>query len=183
MYVYGVADEDVAAYLALLVDEGWKVTQSSDTLFIAQLTIEDAGVAYIEIEYQGYVVITIYAMLDDLPLAEWPADDIADLLGDDVEDILPEYDGDNLGFYLLNDSYGYAVQVLLDEDVEEADALEYYITVVLDDAGYTEYGPDAYGDMKMVKSLFAHTLVPLVPSLSHSRNSIYSQLKALTLLS
>lgn len=147
MYVYGVDGNDLDDYLALLAEAGWMIGASGDNSYYAELIIPDQGLAYIEIAYDGYVTITIYGQMGDLPDDEWPADDIAELLGDSVTDVLPEYDGDNNGFYLLNDDFGYAVQVLLESGIEE-DALDYYIEILTDVAGYTEYGLDAYGDMQ-----------------------------------
>ena len=149
MYVYGATSAELADYLDALAVAGWMVSQTGEASWQAQLLIPDEGLATIEIAFGNYVTITIYGMLGDLPAAEWPADEIADILGDDVTDVLPEYDGDNNGFYLLNDSYGTAVQVLLEAGIEE-DALEYYITVLTEDYGYEEYGPDSYGDMQYI---------------------------------
>ena len=148
MYIYGPEADDFENYLEVLADAGWIVTQSGEYEYYAQLFIEDEGVAYIEVSFDDYVIVTIYAALGDLPVAEWPADEIAEALGDSVEDEVPPYEGDNNGFYFLNDTYGYAVQVLLDPGMEE-DALEYYAEA-LGDAGYIEYGPDAYGDMQYI---------------------------------
>ena len=149
MYVYGATSIELADYLDALAVAGWMVSQTGEASWQAQLLIPDEGLATIEIAFGNYVTITIYGMLGDLPAAEWPADEIADILGDDVTDVLPEYDGDNNGFYLLNDSYGTAVQVLLEAGIEE-DALEYYVAVLTEEYGYEEYGPDSYGDMQYI---------------------------------
>ena len=64
------------------------------------------------------------------PEEGWPTLTIAALLGHDITDILPEYTGANNGFRLLNDYFGTAVQVMVEEGTEDA-AIAAYEDILL----------------------------------------------------
>ena len=85
----------------------------------------------------GAIEVTFYAKLDAIPVAEFPAEDVAKLLGSDVTDTVPAYSGTNGGYSILNDYYGTAVVVEV-EAGKELDAVAAYIAQIKE-AGYTSY--------------------------------------------
>ena len=136
---------DAATYEQLLDGQGWEIVGQAWSQNVFQSPNHQMTVScYVQ---TSRVTLEIYWL--EQPTSEWPADRIAEELGDDITDVVPEYEGDNDGFLWLDDEYGVGVQVLFDDTVDEEEALEYYIDV-LKDAKYVEYGPDAYGDMQYI---------------------------------
>ncbi len=128
--VYGDSDlED--AYIDILLDNGWTATEGG--------YLSPNGDIFIEIEYDDFFEgLWIYISLYTPASTEWPASDIAEILGDDVTDVLPAFTGENDGFLILDDMYGTAVQVFLEEG-SEADAINAYIAI-LSEKGYKLVG-------------------------------------------
>ena len=149
MVIYGCDLNDLDDYLDVLDVAGWDITETGTDEYSCKLLIDDEGYGKIEVSYDSdysAIVILIYWALDPLPAAEWPADEIAEFLGTGITDVVPEFEGDNNGFTVLDDSYGFAIMVSVDKDKEE-DALEDYVDT-LTVALYTEYRANIYGDMQ-----------------------------------
>lgn len=139
MYVYGATEQDLVSYADSIKTSGWEVEKDSN-IYYAYLTIADKGIARLEFEYNAKynaAIFTIYFKLDPIPVKDWPADDIAALLGDYTIGTVPAYTGANKGFVILNDMFGTAVLVKVEKGSEEA-AIELYKTD-LANAGYTNY--------------------------------------------
>ena len=79
---------------------------------------------------ENVAMLTIYYISDADPEEGWPTLTIAALLGHDITDVLPEYTGANSGFRLLNDYFGTAVQVMVEEGTEDA-AIAIYEDILL----------------------------------------------------
>ena len=150
MIVYGSTTDDLPRYKAILEEQNWTV-KGSDNSYSAKKVIGTEGVARIEFAYDtlmGCVEVIIYFKLDPIPETNFPAAKIAELLGEDITDVVPAYTGTNEGFTILNDEAGTAVMVYVEEGTEN-DALAAYKTV-LTQAKYEEAGEDAHGDMRYV---------------------------------
>ena len=139
MYVYGATEQDLVSYADSIKTSGWEVEKDGN-LYCAYLTIADKGIAKLEFEYSAKynaAIFTIYYKLDPIPVADWPTDDIAALLGDYTIGTVPAFTGANKGFVILNDMFGIGVLVKVERGSEEA-AVESYKTD-LANAGYTDY--------------------------------------------
>ncbi|MCR5505891.1 MAG: hypothetical protein K6F07_02750 [Bacilli bacterium] len=133
-YAYGVnvygEESLLTTYQSILVEASW-VDDGNNTY---HSSAEDIQVELVYFE-DGYLSITISKYY--VPSLEWPAADIANLLGEDVTDTIPAYSGDNEGFILKNDNGYYTVEVLLAEDADIEQAIGSYITT-LTDAQWTD---------------------------------------------
>ena len=150
MIVYGASANDAEVYAEILDQAGWEV-EGSNGYYSAKFEIFLEGIARIEFNYDSdaqALVVTIYFQLDPIPEVNWPAAQIAELLGDEVTEVVPEYTGANKGFVVLNDDQGTAVVVQVDKGTE-IDAVAAY-AAILKAANYKEAGADAQGDMRYV---------------------------------
>lgn len=146
MYIYGAKSTDLVTYVNILTTAGWEVSLDGNT-YRAYLTIPDEGIARIEFAYsdkEGAIVVTIYYKLDPIPVIEWPAKEIADLLGEYLKDVVPEYTGTNQGFTILNDMFGTAVMVKVEKNSEDAAVSSYIQTLTTN--GYTALDVEEYGE-------------------------------------
>lgn len=115
-------------YAGILKTAGWTETEEGSYVFISpaediQVTLEFTYYG-LEIRVAGYTA----------PAAEWPAADIKALLPNSSKDSVPEYSGEASGYSILNDSYGTAVMVSVEEGTEDA-AITAYLSD-LEEAGY-----------------------------------------------
>ena len=138
------ADKDAVAamkeaYLDVLEDAGWEIV-GYDSYDNSPYLVSPDGTIQMNVWGTSTLYIDISAYV--APLTEWPAEDVAELLGNDITDAIPSYEGN--GYELLNDSYGTAVVVYVEAGTEE-DAVAAYEDILLD-AGWTLYGTDSYGD-------------------------------------
>ena len=152
---FGCTADDFTAYLGSLTAAGWEYEAQEyegSTYYECELET-DAGVAHMDAMYSSEyeaIGLTIYAYMTaadinpDTTYETWPASIVAQLLGSEVTDVLPPYVGDNNGFQILNDSYGTAVLVLVEDGSETAARDAYKET--LKAAGFSENGVDGYGD-------------------------------------
>lgn len=150
MFVYGSTTDDLPKYKAILEEESWTVT-GSDNNYSAKKVIGTEGIARIEFNYDtlmGCVEVIIYFKLDPIPETNFPATKIAELLGEDITDVVPAYTGANGGFTILDDEAGTAVMVYVEAGTEN-DAVAAYKAILLG-ANYTEAGADAHGDMRYI---------------------------------
>ena len=139
-YIYGAKKADLTRYVEILQGFNWEVT-GSNNLYKALFEREGKGLVRIEVEYSstyGAVIITFYAKLEPFPVAGWPYDGIAEILTEDVTDVLPAYEGENQGFNLMNDYFGSYVQVLVSKGTEQAAIAAYQAT--LEANGYRKNG-------------------------------------------
>lgn len=126
----------LASYAEFLKNNGWDVS-GSDTYYVAKSQIDDKGIFRLELRYladSNTVDFTFYIRLDPIPGAGFPSKEVAEILGFSIADTLPVYLGENNGFTVLNDYFGTAVVVEVDENTEE-DAIAAYIDT-LQEAGY-----------------------------------------------
>lgn len=145
MYIYGATAANLATYTGLLQTNGWDI-EDVEGFYYASLTIPNKGVARMELEYsevKGCVVFTFYFMLDPIPLAEWPAEEIAGLLGGYQQDVLPSFNEENKGFTILNDLFGTAIMVHVARNSEDAAMNEYIETLIANK--YTQLDEEEYG--------------------------------------
>lgn len=152
---FGCTANDFTAYLGTLTAAGWEYEAQEyegSTYYECELET-DAGVAHMDAMYSSEfeaIGLTIYAYMTaadidpDTTYETWPASIVAQLLGSEVTDVLPPYAGDNNGFQILNDSYGTAVLVLVEDGTETAARDAYKET--LKAAGFSENGVDGFGD-------------------------------------
>ena len=134
IYVSYADADDLVGYAATLTEAGWDVVET-DGVYEARLTTAD-GIARIDFEYDDYWeqdYFKIFYDLEALPTAEWPAEAVAEMLGEEITDVLPAFDPDYLPsgsyFQTFNDAYGMGVNVYLPE--EETD-IETYIEIYAD---------------------------------------------------
>ena len=160
LIAYNCNQSDFAAYYSKLETACWDIeskTSEGETYYACLLNIENVGVARMELYYSAdynAIALTIYAYMsapDIIPgttYTSWPATQIAIMLGGDIEDTVPAYTGANNGFQLLDDYYGMAVVVLVEEGTESAGASAYLKT--LTDADYVLNGTTKIGDDRYV---------------------------------
>lgn len=125
--VYGVSANLLTAYTTILGTAGWTDGAAENT-FISpneDILIELAAKSsWLEIYIRAY----------EKPAPVWPADDIAEALGNEVTDTLPAFEGECEGFNFLSDAYGTAVMVTVGVGNEEAAITAYQTTLTT--AGY-----------------------------------------------
>ncbi len=144
MYIYGTTAEVLPSYATILEQNGWEVEKSGN-VYYAYYTIADKGVARLEFDYSdkhNAVIVTIYYMLDPIPYTDWPAQEVADLLGKYTMDTVPAFTANNKGFVILNDMFGTAVMVKVTSGTT-AEATAHY-KEVLEAAGYTKKNDSYY---------------------------------------
>ena len=143
IYVTGPTSADLPAYQAAFEAAGWTVEyDSSEDEYSATKTFEDGIARVIFYYYNGYVGIQVYLAKDPLPVATWPADDVAAYLGNEITDVVPAYSGEATGYQFFED-YG-AVIVSVEADTEDAGVIAYQADLVA--AGYAFLKKDSYGD-------------------------------------
>ena len=103
--VLGGEQADADAYAQVLAQAGWDVAGSSDaesktSNYVAKKQVEELGLAKIDLIYNSHdgMYLIFYAALDPLPGATWPAEEVATVLGSDITDVLPPYEGYSTGY-------------------------------------------------------------------------------------
>lgn len=133
--VYGLDAEGLLAYVDKLEAADWVVVDEWLGDYTLQKHFDELNAtATIMVEdYIAYsaacVYVRIYYIMDPDPSPVWPAEQIAEMLGEDVTDVLPAYVGENVTFKAYNDGYGMGVTVFVGEGNEEA-AMEAYATTL-----------------------------------------------------
>jgi hypothetical protein len=116
--VYGVGADLLTAYTAILGEAGWTAGLAENQFISPNEDI------LIELnKYTSFIEICIRAY--EKPAPVWPAEDVAEALGDKITDTLPAFEGECEGFNFLSDAYGTAVLVTVGEG-NEAAAIESY---------------------------------------------------------
>ena len=138
MYINNMSSEQFEAYLKKLSDAGW-VTESTKSPY--DLTKHfDAGftaslkLSYTESSSGNYATLRIYYIADPDAEATWPAEEIAELLGEGVTDVLPELVFEGATFKTYDDAYGKGVLAFVGEENQDA-VMEAYAKT-LGDAGF-----------------------------------------------
>ncbi len=142
--VLGGTQEDTSAYSQVLAQAGWEVDGSSDyetktSNYVAKKQIEQLGLAKIDLIYNSHdgMYLIFYAALDPLPGATWPAEEIAAVLGSDITDVLPPYEGYSTGYTVFPADMWGDDYVLVDvESGTENDCVAAY-KATLEKNGYT----------------------------------------------
>jgi hypothetical protein len=145
--VYNVSRTTFDAYLTNLESSGYKVTENSNKDYTIRKLIPDVCYGKYDIEYyenESSVKFTLYYAFDPIPESEWPSEEIAHILGEGFTDSVPEYEGANNGFAVIEDYMGYMVLVSVKAGTETSGVASYKETLL--NAGYTEYGLDYYSD-------------------------------------
>ena len=136
LYIYNATADDLTNYVSALRTALWTVS-GLDNFYNAKYQIGTSGFQRIEIQFKAddnMIEITFYAKLDDIPNSDFPSATVAALLGSDITDKLPVYEGENESFSILNDLYGTAVVVEVPDGVDEEECANAY------DAILVEYG-------------------------------------------
>lgn len=173
MVVYGCDLNDLDDYLEVLDDADWIIAEIGTNEYSCKLLIEDEGYGKIEVSFDSdysAIVILMYWQLDPLPVAVWPAEEIAEFLGTGITDVVPAFEGECGGFTVLDDDYGFGIMVSVDPDTEE-DALDDYVDT-LKTALYEEYRADGYGDMQYLSPNKQIIVCPYVGSVGSITISI-----------
>lgn len=142
--VLGGEQADADAYAQVLAQAGWDVAGSSDaenktSNYVAKKQVEELGLAKIDLIYNSHdgMYLIFYAALDPLPGATWPAQEVAAVLGSDITDILPPYEGYSTGYTVFPADMWGDDYVLVDvESGTENDCVAAY-KATLEKNGYT----------------------------------------------
>lgn len=145
IYCYGADNESYLAYVEKLYDNFWS-TNPQDDYTTASYRLP-TSLNRLTIQYKSeeeMTVITIYGYLEPVGESSWPADRIKKLLGFGVTEEVPMFEGDAIGYDILNDQYGTAVYVQVKEGTENQCVADYKRT--LEKYGYVFDHYDIYGD-------------------------------------
>ena len=142
--VLGGEQADTDAYAQVLAQAGWDVAGSSDaesktSNYVAKKQVEELGLAKIDLIYNSHdgMYLIFYAALDPLPGATWPAQEVAAVLGSDITDVLPPYEGYSTGYTVFPADMWGDDYVLVDvESGTENDCVAAY-KATLEKNGYT----------------------------------------------
>lgn len=132
MSVYGATAEDSANYMTLLQQAGFKVLTSNNA-YSATKGVEGKGLFRLDYSYDTETALTtfiFYIYLEPFPTAEFPQEEISELLGGYTVDTLPSFEGESTGFQLNDDSYGTYIVVEVAQGTEEAAIAAYKDTLV-----------------------------------------------------
>ena len=142
--VLGGEQADADAYAQVLAQAGWDVAGSSDaenktSNYVAKKQVEELGLAKIDLIYNSHdgMYLIFYAALDPLPGATWPAQEVAAVLGSDITDVLPPYEGYSTGYTVFPADMWGDDYILVDvESGTENDCVAAY-KATLEKNGYT----------------------------------------------
>ena len=140
MYINNMSKTQFDAYIAKLVADGWTGDTTKASIELSKHFDDIKATAKIMLrhtesaDYGDYGYLRIYYVTTPDPAAEWPTDEVAEMVGD-FEDVLPAYGGTPEGtFTIYNDSYGRGVLVFVGEDNIDAGITAYKATLV--EAGF-----------------------------------------------
>ncbi|MCR5490728.1 MAG: hypothetical protein K6F32_01190, partial [Bacilli bacterium] len=140
--VYGTGEidllgtaEDVEAFAAVLTEAGWTVNNESEEDGYVEAISPNEDI-FVTITYNTRYELIEYVITAYAPASTtWPAEDIAELLGDKVTDTIPAYEGESSGYLATEDAWGKMIVVNVEEGTEEAAITAYGATLV--EAGWT----------------------------------------------
>ena len=123
VYIHNVSPEEFTAYQTKLENNGWHTESEESPYQYYKHFAEERFTAHIRVRYDASstgadsdITITIYYITEEDPLENWPAEEVAALLGEDVTDVLPAVSFEDTSFKMTKDG----VKVFIDEDSQEA---------------------------------------------------------------
>ena len=129
------------AYIHTILQNGYDLETGFTYTYVSpnrQIYLQASGV-----ENSGTLIITVWHVLEETET--WPAEKIAAIFGEDVVDVLPEYD-DGFIYELSPEGNGELnIWITLPDDVTGEDAVEAYQTILLQN-GYAHAYDDADED-------------------------------------
>ena len=137
MEIYGAKLEDAQKYAETLQGVGYSVLTNGNS-FSAKIAIEGKGMFRIDFSYDPettVITVIFYIYLEPFAAAEFPQEEISELLGGYLIDTIPGYTEECNGYTLFDDSYGTYIQVDVEVGTEEAAIASYKET--LEQSGYT----------------------------------------------
>ena len=143
LFCYSASEESYNNYLDKLEGLNWEInrkTQYASATFMLSDSIYTMELAYREND--NATEITIYGYLEPKGTPSWP--DISDYLGPNVTDTIPMFEGDYIGFNILDDAWGTAIYVQVTKGTETSCVEQYKATLLKNK--YTFAYKDALGD-------------------------------------
>ena len=127
--VQGATTKDVENYAETVKTAGWEVTYNEQyENYKAKLTIPGVGIANMTFYYNPQIssaVLIIDGTIYPLPTAVFPSEDIAEILGEEITDVVPAYQGQAEGYAIEKDGLDHAVRVSVTKGTEKACAAAY----------------------------------------------------------
>ena len=123
MWINNMSEEQFGAYRTKLETNGWTTT-STQIPYDYEKVFEDLGLrGKIQLSwshsetYGDYAGLRIFYVAEQLPSKVWPAAKIAELLGEEVTDVLPALTGyEDATFLVYKDAYGMGVSCFVGQD-------------------------------------------------------------------
>ena len=157
VYIENTDHDEVLNYVLDLVGAGWTVDSYQFEWADEEQTELNAATYYLSFEcegdYNAQLVVFDWLVTNGYvdmvcgkvakPLVTFPSEAIAEALGEDVTDVVPEFSGDALGYELS--STGLQLGILVEVGSEDETKAQYIADLL--EAGYVEAGEDQYGDM------------------------------------
>ena len=121
--------DEVKAYAEKVAKAGWEVNYNENyEMYKAKLTIANVGVANMTFYFNsqnGAAIIIVDSKFDPLPTATFPSEEIAKLLGEDITDVVPAYEGTATGYAVTEEGTNYIITVQVEKGTEKAAAAAY----------------------------------------------------------
>ena len=121
--------DEVKAYAEKVANAGWEVNYNENyEMYKAKLTIANIGVANMTFYFNsqnGAAIIIVDSKFDPLPTATFPSEEIAKILGEDITDIVPAYEGVATGYAITEEGTNYVITVQVEKGTEKAAAAAY----------------------------------------------------------
>ena len=127
--VNGSNVSEVEAYAEKVAKAGWEVNYNETTeMYKAKLTIANVGVANMTFYFNpqnNAAIIIVDSKFDPLPTASFPSEEIAEILGEDITDVVPAYEGEATGYAVTEEGTNYIVTIQVEKGTEKAAAAAY----------------------------------------------------------
>ena len=121
--------DEVKAYAEKVAKAGWEVNYNENyEMYKAKLTIANVGVANMTFYFNsqnGAAIIIVDSKFDPLPTATFPSEEIAEILGEDITDVVPAYEGTATGYAVTEEGTNYIITVQVEKGTEKAAAAAY----------------------------------------------------------
>ena len=125
--VNGATNAEVVAYATKVEQAGWDVNCNND-IYKAKLTIANVGVANMTFYYNaqyGSAILMIYGIFDPLPVAQFPSEEVARILGEDITDVVPVYQGEATGYTIVKEGSNNVIKIAVEKGTEKGCAAAY----------------------------------------------------------